>query len=140
MRDLLAENILMMVIKRTSKTTGTLHTYNSSPNLSTPICEDDSFRYVANRMLFKCFKGNPVNLVPMTTAEFVLKLEVGDLAYYAIDLNNGMVHEFFGLEQLLPYLGISRDDVGKVVDQFGDPLQKPAPNVSPVSYNSGKIH
>lgn len=125
MRDLVADNILMMVLKRTSDTTGTLHTYNTqSPNVVTDISEDDNLAEIVNAMLYFRFNGKPVVLEPMSTTDFVCQLEAGDLAFYALELNEGKIVELFNLEDLFSYLDISRDEVGQVIEQHGNPLKK----------------
>lgn len=125
MRDLVAENILMMVVKRTSDTTGTLHTYNTqSPNVYTTISEDDNLGEIVNSMLYFRFEGTPVVLEPMSSSDFVCQLEVGDLAFYALELNERKIVEMFNLEDLFSYLDISRDEVGQVIEQNGNPLLK----------------
>lgn len=125
MRDLVAENILMMVVKRTSDTTGTLHTYNTqSPNVYTTISEDDNLGEIVNSMLHFRFEGTPVVLEPMSSSDFVCQLEVGDLAFYALELNERKIVEMFNLEDLFSYLDISRDEVGQVIEQNGNPLLK----------------
>lgn len=125
MRDLVAENILMMVVKRTSDTTGTLHTYNTqSPNVYTTIDENDSLSVIVNGMLNFRFQGKPVALAPITTTELVCQLEAGDLGFYALELNAGKIVEMFNLDDLFSYLNISRDEVAEVIEKHGNPLKK----------------